>query len=192
MVIKLINSEKGFTLLELLISIAIGAMLISVLVLSIFQTIRVTTQSSTSITALRDITYVAQSVFSDVRMAQTTDPDVGEPVADYLTIDWTTWDDSTGDLISTDHHCEYTLISASGTVQRKYWEDYDPGSPGSATSTSTFGYYISDIEFSSHTIAGGNSYVKVVIVSSPDGQPETEVDLTYHINMRTMSEVLVP
>ena len=54
---KLTSNQRGFTLIELLAAMAIGGMLLSVLVTSTFQTMRVSMASDTQITALEDIRF---------------------------------------------------------------------------------------------------------------------------------------
>lgn len=46
------NSQKGFTLIEILVAMLVGGMLLSGLVIAIFQTLGITLRSSTQITAL--------------------------------------------------------------------------------------------------------------------------------------------
>jgi len=122
---KLANREKGFALIELIMALAVGGIMMSVLVTTIFQTTTMTSKAAASINSMRDIHHVAQSVVSYVRMAQISDPAV-EQAKDNLTLDWVIWDDSTGDLIATNYHCEYTFLNTEGKVQRAYWEDYNP------------------------------------------------------------------
>ena len=191
----LLRSQRGITLMELLIATAISALILGVVVSVTLQTIRVTSESSTQITALEDIKTVAIPITSDVRMAkQVTDPATGLPAADgvimdSLILDWTSWYDDAGDLNPVDYHCEYAFLQSQGLVQRKYWENYDDVGPGEPTSTTTFGRYISDIEFSRHDVAGGSSYIQVVITSSPEDNAETAEHKTYYINMLPMTEV---
>ena len=186
---KPVRSQQGFTLVELLMAVAISVVLLGVLVSSILQTTRVTTHSSTKITAMEDIKGVARPITPDVRMAQTTVPATGT-VANSLTLDWTSWYDNSSDppeLTPVDYHCVYTFLEAEGKVKRSCWEDWQ--GPNEQLSTATFGRYISGIEFSRHDIPEGTSYIQVVITSSPENRAETEEQMTYYINLHLMEEV---
>ena len=52
---KVKNSQKGFTFIEILVVMAVGGILLGGLVTAIFQTSGITMQTSTQITALEDI-----------------------------------------------------------------------------------------------------------------------------------------
>lgn len=198
---KLARGQRGFTLVELLIAMAVSAIILAVLVPVTLQTNRVAVSSSTQISALEDIKTVARPIIPDVRMAQTTKwyddtPELfllqdGDPPVDNLVLEWSTWYDETYEpprISEVRYHCEYTLLQAEGKVQRQYWEDYDETNPGNPTSTTTFGRYISDIEFSRYDVLEGSSYIQVVITSSPEDRVETEEQKTYYINLRPMED----
>lgn len=175
---KLRNSQKGFTLVEMLIVIAVGGLLLSGIVPATFQTIRVTTSSNTKITALEDIKNIPYRLGKDVRMAATTNLVEESPtVYDSLVLDWTSWYDETGELVPTYHQCLYTFLS-EGKVQREYKKGDEPGAL-TTISTTTTGKYISDIEFSRQ-----GHIIFVTITSSPEGKAETEEQKTYHIYLQ--------
>jgi len=195
---KLLSSQKGFTLIELLVAMAISGMVLTALVTSIFQTTKVSTQASTQITALEDIKSVARPITPDVWMAQTTKwydgtgtliPLPDDTPVDNLVLDWTSWYDDSSEMIDpypVKCRCEYTFLETEGKVQRKYWEDDGVGYE--EISTTTFGRYISGIEFSLHAVTEVASYIQVTITSSPEGRAETEEQKTYHISLKTMEE----
>ena len=178
------GDQRGFTLIELLVGSAVSVMLLSVLVALTFQTTRVTTDSSAQISTLEDIRNVALPVTPDVRMAQETSLVDGADPVDSVTLDWTSWYDNDGELTSVDYHCEYTFLEGQGKLERKYWEYYDEGSPGTPTSTRTFGNYATGIEFSRDA-----NLVTVTITSSSSGTAETERQLTYQASMHPTAEV---
>ncbi|GAI12155.1 unnamed protein product, partial [marine sediment metagenome] len=100
---KVKNSQKGFTLVEILAVLAVGGILLVGIVIAIFQTTAITAESSTQITALEDIKKVASRVSKDIRMAATTNLEDGGPVLDSLTLDWTSWYDENGELNPVPH-----------------------------------------------------------------------------------------
>ena len=168
---KLKGNQKGFTLIEVVASMAVGGMLLSILVSSTSQTINVTSDSEPQITALEDIKNAARWIIGDVHMAYGTNlVDEYPTVYNQLILDWTSW----FDIDPVDHHCEYTL---SGTeVVRNY--------DGNIT---TFGRYISDIEFSRE----GN-IITVTITSSPEGKVETAEQKTYRMYLQPKEEAVQP
>ena len=110
---KVRSSQKGFTFVEILAVMAVGGLLLSGIIIAIFQTTGITAESSTQITALEDIKNVAYWVSKDVKMAATTNLIAGAtPVHmnnNYnLVLDWTIWYDANGNLIPNGepHHSE--------------------------------------------------------------------------------------
>ena len=165
------NSQKGFTLLEILFGLVVGGILLVGVVTAIFQTTGITMQRSTQITALEDIREVAARVSKDirmVRMAATTNLEDNGPVLDSLTLGWTNLYDENGELNPVDHSISYTSPSG-GTLQRNY--------DGALT---TVGSYISDIGFSQDV-----NIITVTIISSPRGNAETAEQRTYQFYLQS-------
>ena len=172
---RLKNRQKGFTLVEVLLVVGVGALVLSGLVPATFQTIKVTTASNTKITALEDIKNIPYRISKDVRMAATTNLVAEFPtVYDSLVLDWTSWYDEDGELNPIDRQCEYTL--SGGKVQRYYDPDT---SIADNEITTTAGKYISDIEFSLQ-----GDIITVTITTSPEGKAETEVQESYYMYLQ--------
>ncbi len=169
------KSQKGFTLLEILLVLAVGGLLLVGVVNAIFQTTTITVERSTQITALEDIREVAAQVSKDirmVRMAATTNLEDNGPVVDSLTLGWTNLYDENGELNVPpvgEHSISYTSPSG-GTLQRNY-----DGGP-----TTTVGSYISDIGFSQE-----GDIITVTITSSPRGNAETAEQRTYQFYLQS-------
>ena len=175
------KSQKGFTLLEILLVLAVGGILMVGIVAAIIQTTAITVESSTRITALEDIREVAASVSKDIRMAATTNLEDGGPVLDSLALGWTIWYDETGELNPVSHSISYTPPSG-GELQR----NYDPDtSVGGDEITTTVGSYISDIGFSQE----GN-IITVAITSSPRGNAETAEQRTYQFYLQPKEDLM--
>ncbi|MFB0559404.1 MAG: type II secretion system protein J [Dehalococcoidales bacterium] len=169
--IKVKNSQKGFTLVEILVVMAVSGVLLVGIVVAIFQTVRVTTGSSTQITALENIKSCAYAINKDVRMAATANLSDGAPPVDYLILDWRSWYDENGELSPVDHHCKYYL--SGGELQRNYDD----------TDIRTVARYISDIQFSFQ-----DPIILVTITASPEGKPETAEQETYHMYLQPKEE----
>jgi len=161
------KSQKGFTLLEILLVLVVGGLLLVGVVNAIFQTTTITVERSTQITALEDIREVAAQVSKDIRMAATTNLENG------LTLAWTVWYDETGELNPVDHYISYTPPSA-GELQRNY--------DGALT---TVGSYISDIEFSQEV-----NIITMAITSSPRGNAETAEQRTYQFYLQPKEDLV--
>lgn len=169
---KMKNGQRGFTLIEILVAMAVGGMLLSGLVVAIFQTFGVTLSSSTQITALENIKNAAYWITKDVRMAATTNLADGGNSTNSLILDWTNWYDENGELNPVDHHCEYTV---SGTdVVRNY--DY-------GVDIRTVGRYISNIQFSRQ-----GQIIFATITTFLEGKPETAEQMTYHLYLQPKEE----
>ncbi len=128
---KVKSGQKGFTLIEILVTLAVGAVLLSGVVTAIFQTLRITTSASPQITALEDIKNVAYWVGKDMVSANATNLVDGALPMSSLSGNWTTWyaDNSTGTYKSVSHSANYTL--SGGKVVRNY------GVPGTADDGTT-------------------------------------------------------
>lgn len=175
---KVGNNQKGFTLIEIMVAMAVGGILLSGLVTAIFLTTGITMRSSTQITALEDIKTVARQLSIDMSSSSNiTLADEPQPV-NILGLDWTTWYDETGNLTRIDHYCEYTLLE-EGKVQREYWKT------GESHDITTIGRYISNIEFSQD-----GSIVTVTITSSPEGRDETAEQMTYDFYVLLKEELV--
>jgi len=162
------NSQKGFTLIEILVAMLVGGMLLSGLVVAIFQTFGITSRSSTQITALEEVRNVAYWISKDVRMTDNTSLVYGIE-EDGVDLRWTSWYDSDPlsptyqQLIPVDYHSEFKLVG--GGVEREL-KKRKRGEEEWESDITTKGKYISDIEFSFQ-----GSIIVVTITSSPEGRP---------------------
>ena len=117
----LINKhQKGFTVVELIIAIAISGVIAGAGTTAIFQVITGSARSNNHMTAVRQVQNAGYRVSRDAQMAQSVvfdDPATTE-VLEFLTLSWTDWDSDDG------HRVAYTLESISGSglknLQRSY------------------------------------------------------------------------
>lgn len=164
------NSQKGFTLIEILVAMLVGGMLLSGLVVAIFQTFGITSRSSTQITALEEVRNVAYWISKDVRMSDNTSLVYGVE-EDGVDLFWTSWYDDNSELSPVDYHSEFKFVG--GGVERELKKG------GVSIDITTKGKYISDIEFSLQ-----GSIIVVTITSSPEGRPETAEQKTYYMYLQ--------
>jgi len=160
------RAQKGFTLLEMLVALAIGGVLLTGLVISIFQTFAITQQDTTAISGFDNVKNAAFEITRDVKKSSATDILDGGPAADSLALSWTIWYDQDGNLIPDGQPstCEYSL---SGTDLQRV---LNGGAPR------TVGRYITAVQFSRL-----NNMITVSITASPESRTETAVQQTYYV-----------
>ncbi len=113
----LINkNQKGFTLIELIVAMAVTGFITGGITMSIFQLINIEARTSNHMTAVKEVQNAGYWVSHDAPMAQDVDDndDPGTPELELVTLTWTEWD-------NTVHQVTYTL---QGT---ELWRD-DSGS----------------------------------------------------------------
>ncbi len=160
--------QKGMTLLELMVSMGISAVIASGTLGLIFQEVRGTAVARTSVAAAHEIGNAARRISQDMIMAESTDLIEGAVPVNSLTLSWT----ERYDFANTPHSSSYTL---EGTELRR---DYD----GTVT---TVGRDISGIEFSQ---TGGLLTVSIS-VSPRWWAPGGTVQKTYQVYLRTAGGV---
>jgi len=195
------NNQKGFTLIEMLVMLAMGGMILTGIIVAIFQATEITAESRTKITALENIKIISNQLSKDIRTSSGTTLADGAEGESVLGLTWTTWYDETDELISygIDHYSEYTLLGDEGTIQLQYWEwecnpaDHEEGycdleswwESTSPINTTTIGQYISNIEFSRD-----GSIITTAITSSPEGKAETAETRTYNFYLRLKEDLV--
>lgn len=168
---KVESSQKGFTLLELLLVTAVGTVVLAGVVGAIFQVYGVTMGKSDKITALEDIKAVAQSIVADMKIAQnSTLVDKAQPVTS-MALTWKSWYVGTGNYTGTYqnllHSINYTV--SGGRLRRSY----DGGNITYA------GRYLSGIQFSRD-----GDIIKIVITSSTDNTTKTAENQTFQFYLQ--------
>jgi prepilin-type N-terminal cleavage/methylation domain-containing protein len=106
--------QRGFTLAELLIAIAITALIGAAVATAVFQVFRINASSTNRQIAINQVEVAINSISRDAQQAQQISPATGVP----FTMQWTTWD----------NHTNVVIYSLSGTnLQRTI--TIDSGSP---------------------------------------------------------------
>jgi prepilin-type N-terminal cleavage/methylation domain-containing protein len=110
---KIRAGQKGFTALELIVAVGVGAIVLTGVVVAIFQTFGVTTMTTSDISALDNIKNTAYEMTVDIKQASTCNLVTNAQPVNNLTLDWTIWFTSGGDPIGSGfgeyHRCKYYL-----------------------------------------------------------------------------------
>lgn len=124
--------ERGFTLLEILVSMAVIGLLAVPMIGAIGQTVVRTEDNNTRIRALVPMENAGRRLGQDIRIAQDTDLATGTIDATSLTLSWTDWaDDSQYDTYSADSvtykRFRVTYSLAGSDLERLYevCDDWD-------------------------------------------------------------------
>jgi prepilin-type N-terminal cleavage/methylation domain-containing protein len=102
--------QKGFTLIEILVVMAVGGMIMAAALLTIYQIVWGTERSNDQVMALTDAHYAAMWLKWDLQMAQNTNLDDGDPVPQSsVSLNWI---DNTGFVAANEsvHSSNYTLL----------------------------------------------------------------------------------
>jgi len=124
--------QKGFTLIEIMAVMAVGGMIMTVALLSIYQVVWGSARTNDQVAALTDVNYASLWIKKDLQMAQYTDLTEGVPQSSVVL----SWIDNTGWAgDNATHHSANYILSGTELVRT-----YD-GTPR------VVGRYISSIEF---------------------------------------------
>lgn len=159
---KLKKGQKGFTLVELLIVIAITGLITGGITATIFQVFNINTRNTNRMTAVRQVQQAGFWVSPDVQMSQNVTPDE-EDSGFPLTLTWEEW--ATGN----NHTVVYTLVDMSGGLKKLQRSHSVNG--GNSTVTPVAEYIDSDQ--TSFVPAGGAFTFNVT--ATVGGQSETRV-----------------
>ena len=158
--------QRGFTLLELLVALAVGSVIITGALLTVNQVILGTLRARSQTVALNDVNFAAERIKKDIQMVQNTNLTEGVPQSS-VTLTWTDYTRFTS-VDETPHSSMYTL---SGT---ELLRTYD-GTAGIA------GRHISSIEFTRN-----DRVIKVDITATETtGGQQRSKTLSFSMRMRT-------
>ncbi len=184
--LALINeSQKGFTLIELMVGLAIIASVMVGITATVFQTFDVNAKSANHMAASMQVQNAGHWFSQDIQMAQViaTDDDVGTPETEVLTLLWIGWerrDQHNNQLIDT-YVVSYTYDN------NKIWRNedvdtdkYDSGGSFVETIESTSSVLVAE-HITTLTVSATGGKVTVGIVASVG---DTVEDRTYEIAPR--------
>ena len=88
---RLHKSEKGFTLFELLIAMAIGMLISGGITATIFQVVNTNARSTNHMIAVRETQNIGYWISRDAQMAQNPYDDILQTPPGFLSFRWTEW-----------------------------------------------------------------------------------------------------
>ncbi|MBM2825923.1 MAG: hypothetical protein HW402_1587 [Dehalococcoidales bacterium] len=163
-------NNLGFTLIELVLALAVGAVILTGAVGGIYQVLVATGRSTNQVVSLTDINRAALAIKNDLLMAQTTDLVDGVPkISANLT--WVDYTSSFGTGFQTNHSASYTL---SGKQLRRTYDG----------AVSIVGRNVTSISFTQSVTQTGKA-VTVIISSSNTTPPSRLETITFSIHLRT-------
>jgi len=160
-------NQKGFTLVEFLVAMAVSAMVMTGIVVAINQVVWGTGRSNSHVVALADVNHATLSIKKDIQMAQDTDLTDGDPVPQSsVTLTWT---DYTG-FEEEGNKSHYTTYTLSGTELHR---DYDG-------TVSIVGRHITSVGFIQN-----DRIVTANITATGPGVPQRFKPLKFSMQMRS-------
>ena len=89
---KLYKDQRGFTLAEILVVLALVSILTGGITAAIMQVLTINTRSSNHMIAVRQVQQAGKEVSKDALQAQPNKIDVDPPGGDFLVLNWTNWE----------------------------------------------------------------------------------------------------
>jgi len=170
--------QKGFTLLEIMVVMAVGGILMTGIVVSIFHVVSATGRSNSHGVALTDVSQAALYLKKDFQMAQSTDMGfVEDPVvvllsSENVTLEWTDSTTPESEEEQMNHHVTYSL-SDNGVLERAY----DGIMP-----TMIIGRHITYLRFTQL----GESVVNIVITATGTQPQQYSKTIEFSVYMRSV------
>ncbi len=162
---RLRGSEKGITLIEIVVATCLSTMLISCMAPALLNMVSGSLAGDAAINAQWYIQNAANFIMRDGQTAQQTDLVDGGPSKNCVYMTWTQW----SDFEEIDHYCSYYL--SDDALMR----DYDG-------EVITVARDISDIQFSLQ-----GSELTVTITAAPRGDDGDTIERTWKVTLRTVA-----
>jgi prepilin-type N-terminal cleavage/methylation domain-containing protein len=164
------KNQRGFTLVEMLIAIAVTALIVGGIAMAIFQTVTVNARNSSHMTTVRQVQNAGHWISQDTQMAQEVDP-AADPDGFPLTLTWTEWADSTENTV-------IYSITADDELKRTHTR-----TPGGTTEMIVARFINTDPALTKCELSGDVLTVTVTATVS-DFTGETSETRVYEINPR--------
>lgn len=162
--------EKGFTLVELLVALAVGAVILTASVLSIHSIMVTNVRGNRQVVALTDVNRAALAIKNDLLMAQTTDLVDGVP-KNSANLTWYDYTSSFGTSFGTDHYASYSLV---GKELRRTYDGV----------VSIIGRNVTSVSFTQSTVQTGKAVTVIISTNNSTLASENET-LKFSIHPRT-------
>ena len=144
------SSDKGFTLIEVLISITIMALASGAAGAAIFQILRNTERNSDHMNAVRQVENAGYWISRDAEMSSSANATGILTPPNFLVLNWTEWDASGNPTSNTARYFFENLTNGIGTLKRNHWNTagtneytliaqeiyYNPGDPANTSNAS--------------------------------------------------------
>ena len=162
-------NQKGFTLIEMLVALAVGTVILLGVVGSIFLIMRGVPDIRREVSALADVERAAHWLTRDVAMGQETNLVNNDSPVAQMTVTWNDYTKAAELEEAVSHSVSYTWSSETGELQRNY--------DGTVT---IVGSYLTNVGFSR-----SDDSITVTLTSSiVDGELSSTVTRSYEILMR--------
>ena len=184
---KITKNQRGFTLIELIIAIAITTLIAGGVASALFQVYNVNTLNSNHMTATRQVQNAGFWISQDSQMAQIVDTtdDVGTAEIEILFLSWTGWGYDIGDDKGTDYvEVVYYYDVATSEIWRNEVKtttiyDSDGGPVGTPTSSSSL-FRVAQFITSATTALSGNKIELTIVAEVADSSEKR----TYEVSPR--------
>ncbi len=161
---RLINrNQKGFTLIELMLAIAIGGLIAGGITAAIFQVVIGSARTNNHMIAVRQVQNAGYWVSHDAQIAQSID--IGGSGGGFpLTLTWTDWESNNV------HQVTYTLVAMPGSELKNLQRSHSING-----TTQQTGIMAQFIESTQTSCSWNNGVLAFNITATVHGQTETRV-----------------
>jgi prepilin-type N-terminal cleavage/methylation domain-containing protein len=115
---KFTRRQGGFTLVELLVAVAITGLITAALSTSIFQIMTINVSSSSRMTAIKQVEAAVAIMREDIMVAQQVIPDTTGETGFPLTLTWVDWETDVTNTVTYSLNADHDLVRS---------HDLDPG-----------------------------------------------------------------
>jgi prepilin-type N-terminal cleavage/methylation domain-containing protein len=114
------KNQRGFTIMELLMVIALTGIITAAITTTVFQVYNINTRTANHMVAVSQVQQAGKLVSQDVLQSQTVDPDndPGTPELEVFTLSWTDW------ATAYVHKVVYTLVDMSSGEWKILWREH--------------------------------------------------------------------
>jgi len=114
------RGEKGYTLIELAVSLAVIVLISGAASIAIIQTLKGTETNNTHMNAVRQVQNAGYWLCRDARMAQSVNTD-NLTLPDFLVFSWTEWDSEDDEIYHSATYSFEGLADGIGNLKRTHW-----------------------------------------------------------------------
>jgi len=114
------RSEKGYTLIELVVAVAIIVLVSGAAFITIFQVLKGTEKNNSHMDAVRQVQNAGYWISRDAGMAQSIETDNLTP-PDFIVFSWTEWDSDDDEIYHSATYSIEDMINGTGTLKRSHW-----------------------------------------------------------------------